>query len=164
MSGLEKPRSTRGSSSRASSPDRGMSRVISGRHIDDQYHGFETYTGNRPGDVEDKENEERQDKTNDEAGLSGNDTASEEGVEKESGRDGDVEISGAPPSERDLEAGKLEKIKTTGSKRSRTRDPNLVSWEGPDDPENPKNWAFRRKWAATLIGTTNMTFPLILGI
>lgn len=23
-------------------------------------------------------------------------------------------------------------------------------WDGPDDPENPKNWTLRKKWAATL--------------
>ncbi|KAF8433769.1 MFS polyamine transporter [Boletus edulis BED1] len=27
----------------------------------------------------------------------------------------------------------------------------VVDWDGPDDPENPKNWSFRRKWAATAI-------------
>lgn len=27
----------------------------------------------------------------------------------------------------------------------------LVDWNGPDDPENPKNWSFKRKWAATAI-------------
>ncbi|KAG2338816.1 MFS polyamine transporter [Suillus weaverae] len=27
----------------------------------------------------------------------------------------------------------------------------IVDWEGPDDPQNPKNWSYRRKWAATLI-------------
>ncbi|KAI0338723.1 MFS polyamine transporter [Trametopsis cervina] len=27
----------------------------------------------------------------------------------------------------------------------------LVDWEGPNDPENPKNWTFKRKWAATAI-------------
>ncbi|KAJ3572441.1 hypothetical protein NP233_g3081 [Leucocoprinus birnbaumii] len=26
-----------------------------------------------------------------------------------------------------------------------------VDWEGPDDPQNPKNWAFRKKWLATTI-------------
>ncbi|KAI2640368.1 MFS general substrate transporter [Hypomontagnella submonticulosa] len=30
-------------------------------------------------------------------------------------------------------------------------DPNLVTWEGPEDPENPKNWAFSKKWAAVFI-------------
>ncbi|KAJ3994602.1 MFS polyamine transporter [Lentinula boryana] len=27
----------------------------------------------------------------------------------------------------------------------------VVDWEGPNDPQNPKNWSFRRKWAATVI-------------
>ncbi|KAI0002444.1 MFS polyamine transporter [Russula compacta] len=26
-----------------------------------------------------------------------------------------------------------------------------VDWDGPDDPENPRNWSFRRKWGATVI-------------
>ncbi|CAK7231496.1 hypothetical protein SBRCBS47491_007949 [Sporothrix bragantina] len=30
-------------------------------------------------------------------------------------------------------------------------DPNLVKWEGPDDPENPKNWKISKKWAAVFI-------------
>lgn len=29
------------------------------------------------------------------------------------------------------------------------KDPDLVTWDGPDDPANPKNWTFKRKWAAT---------------
>lgn len=28
-------------------------------------------------------------------------------------------------------------------------DPNLVTWDGPDDPANPKNWTMRRKWIVT---------------
>ncbi|KAF5865391.1 hypothetical protein ETB97_004208 [Aspergillus alliaceus] len=31
------------------------------------------------------------------------------------------------------------------------QDPNLVSWNGPDDPDNPKNWPTRKKWGAVLI-------------
>lgn len=26
------------------------------------------------------------------------------------------------------------------------RDPNVVDWDGPDDPENPLNWPEGRKW------------------
>lgn len=37
------------------------------------------------------------------------------------------------------------------SKSQRERDPNMVSWNGPDDPENPKNWTMRRKWMAVLV-------------
>jgi MFS family permease len=32
-----------------------------------------------------------------------------------------------------------------------------VTWDGPDDPENPKNWNFKRKWAATFI-VSSFTF------
>lgn len=34
----------------------------------------------------------------------------------------------------------------------RQRDPNLVTWDGPDDPNNPKTWPFKKKWAAVLVG------------
>ena len=30
--------------------------------------------------------------------------------------------------------------------------PNLVTWDDDNDPSNPKNWSFKRKWAATIIG------------
>jgi MFS family permease len=26
-----------------------------------------------------------------------------------------------------------------------------VTWSGPDDPENPKNWSIRKKWAVTFV-------------
>lgn len=26
---------------------------------------------------------------------------------------------------------------------------NIITWEGADDPENPKNWPLKRKWIAT---------------
>ncbi|KAI1208055.1 MFS general substrate transporter [Annulohypoxylon truncatum] len=32
-----------------------------------------------------------------------------------------------------------------------TDDPNIVNWNGPDDPENPRNWAFSKKWGAVFI-------------
>lgn len=25
-------------------------------------------------------------------------------------------------------------------------DPNVVDWDGPDDPENPMNWTDNKKW------------------
>ncbi|PCH40176.1 MFS polyamine transporter [Wolfiporia cocos MD-104 SS10] len=31
------------------------------------------------------------------------------------------------------------------------RDVQIVDWDGPDDPQNPKNWSFKKKWAATAI-------------
>ncbi|KAI0483314.1 major facilitator superfamily domain-containing protein [Xylariaceae sp. FL0804] len=33
-------------------------------------------------------------------------------------------------------------------------DPNLVTWTGPDDPDNPKNWPFSRKWSAVFVVST----------
>ncbi|KKZ60911.1 hypothetical protein EMCG_00672 [[Emmonsia] crescens] len=38
--------------------------------------------------------------------------------------------------------------------KTRTRsilDPKMVTWEGIDDPLNPKNWSPKKKWAATVI-------------
>ena len=31
------------------------------------------------------------------------------------------------------------------------RDPNLVEWDGPGDPENPQNWSVRYKWFMTIV-------------
>ncbi|KAG6830992.1 hypothetical protein H0H92_013464 [Tricholoma furcatifolium] len=33
----------------------------------------------------------------------------------------------------------------------------IVDWEGPDDPANPKNWKYSRKWAATIV-VSSFTF------
>ena len=30
-------------------------------------------------------------------------------------------------------------------------DPNIVSWDGPDDPENPQNWSQRTKWTRAMV-------------
>ncbi|KAJ7171197.1 major facilitator superfamily domain-containing protein [Mycena filopes] len=40
-------------------------------------------------------------------------------------------------------------------------DPEEVTWDGPDDQNNPQNWSVRRKWAVTMvciIMTVNVTF------
>lgn len=37
------------------------------------------------------------------------------------------------------------------------RAPDLIEWDGPDDPENPMNWANSQKWAVTL-ALASMTF------
>lgn len=46
--------------------------------------------------------------------------------------------------------------------RQQPRDPNIVDWEGPDDPENPLNWPFRKKVVATVIiaSITFVTYEL----
>ncbi|KAI9709156.1 MAG: hypothetical protein M1828_002547 [Chrysothrix sp. TS-e1954] len=37
------------------------------------------------------------------------------------------------------------------SRSKQEADPNLVTWDGPDDPDNPKNWSSKRKWAAVFV-------------
>jgi len=49
-----------------------------------------------------------------------------------------------------------------------TRDPNVVNWDGPDDPENPLNWAPRRKWTniflLAIITTLTFVAPPFLAL
>jgi len=33
---------------------------------------------------------------------------------------------------------------------------NLVTWNDENDCTNPKNWSFKRKWAATIIGVISL--------
>ncbi|KAK5023609.1 hypothetical protein LTS07_009117 [Exophiala sideris] len=56
---------------------------------------------------------------------------------------------------RDVEASAPELIREKSARS--IKDPNLITWEGPEDPENPKNWTYRKKWAATLI-VSSFTF------
>ncbi|KAL4865826.1 hypothetical protein BDV12DRAFT_145095 [Aspergillus spectabilis] len=62
----------------------------------------------------------------------------------------------------DLEANRqgptadLEKSRTARSGQSR-QDPKLVTWNGPDDPDNPKNWPMRKKWLIVLM-VSSFTF------
>ncbi|KAF2109713.1 major facilitator superfamily transporter [Lophiotrema nucula] len=66
------------------------------------------------------------------------------------------EIRGGIPDERDIEAQpNLEKKKSEREKK--LEDPNLVTWDGDNDPKNPKNWSMNRKWAATFI-VSSFTF------
>lgn len=53
--------------------------------------------------------------------------------------------------QRDLEIG--EESDGSQSKERQTQDPNLVTWDGPDDKENPKNWSLNKKWIDVLLGT-----------
>jgi MFS transporter, DHA1 family, multidrug resistance protein len=43
-----------------------------------------------------------------------------------------------------------EKAEQLRRKESKHRDPNLIEWDGPDDPENPMNWPASKKWIVTL--------------
>ncbi|KAL4780156.1 major facilitator superfamily domain-containing protein [Aspergillus varians] len=48
---------------------------------------------------------------------------------------------------RNIDARQLAKEKTT---EETPTDPNLVEWDGPDDPENPQNMSQARKWLITM--------------
>lgn len=34
---------------------------------------------------------------------------------------------------------------------SAPKDPNMVTWDGPDDPNNPQNFSTFRKWLVTFV-------------
>jgi hypothetical protein len=137
-------RDSRGGS-RPTSPDPALSRVISGgTHLDDhsQYHGHLYH---------DPTKEPLEDSTSDETDLS----EKEQDLEDADLQEGDIvpRVRDGIEDHRDVEniGEKLEKSRTTKGGGS-ARDPNLVTWDGVEDPENPKNWTNGRKWAATFVG------------
>jgi hypothetical protein len=162
---IEKPKSTRSrrntsgaasrASSRASSSQPGLSRPISGRHLDDHasYHGH-GYHG-------EPQNEEvlYDDDSSDETDLTEKDT-NETGIEPESSGDIVPEVRDGIEDQRDVEAGpKLEKSKTTRSGKS-ARDPNLVTWTGPEVciSNRSHTWSDSGGFASS---TNNATYPAI---
>ncbi|KAI4595676.1 hypothetical protein KJ359_006665 [Pestalotiopsis sp. 9143b] len=61
-----------------------------------------------------------------------------------------TQVQTVPLDQHNFKAG----IKVASQRTRRSEDlpdPNLVGWEGHDDPQNPKNWSSRRKWVATLV-------------
>jgi multidrug resistance protein len=41
------------------------------------------------------------------------------------------------------------------------RDPNIVDWDGPDDPANPQNWPAKKKWGIIgALGAVTLITPL----
>ncbi|KAF6805695.1 MFS multidrug transporter [Colletotrichum sojae] len=48
-----------------------------------------------------------------------------------------------PPSEKD--------VREHEHKPDDPEDPDLVTWSGPSDPANPKNWPKHKKWTATIL-------------
>lgn len=53
--------------------------------------------------------------------------------------DSEVVLVGPPDSRKEHELEQGEKT------MEQTRDPNIVDWDGPDDPENPLNWPIWKK-------------------
>jgi len=60
-----------------------------------------------------------------------------------------VTLSGsdADHKERDLEAANL----PAPDAAQDSKDPDLVTWDGPQDPANPKNWVMKKKWVMTVL-------------
>ena len=141
-------RSQRSQTSRPPSPP-GLERLRSGTYLDDQFH----YHHHNDTPIEPVDG----DTANDDLGTSekkSQETDLESGSREEVGpeaRCGSLELE-------DLETGRrLEKVKSSRS----VRDANLVSWNGLDDPDNPKNWTMGHKWAATFTGRTFPTAMII---
>ncbi|OCK73652.1 MFS general substrate transporter [Lepidopterella palustris CBS 459.81] len=60
----------------------------------------------------------------------------------------------APGSEKDLEKNEVaESLSSEDSPEEvdEPADPNIVWWDGPDDPQNPMNWTFFKKWGTVMI-------------
>ena len=96
------------------------------------------------------------------AASSNNELSSQESSDLEKQKDKEAEEEpdeidggpfGLPADDPELGDRALEKKHTTKS----IKDPNLVTWDGPDDPANPKNWTTKRKWMATLV-VSSFTF------
>ena len=50
---------------------------------------------------------------------------------------------------------------TSSSEEKETKDPNLVPWDGPEDPEPAKNWWNETKWNYTLtVAVFTMMAPI----
>lgn len=142
---------SRSQRSQTTAPQLKLARLHSGTYLDDQSHFH------------------HQDR-HEIAGYSGETSSSEElditekeqehkNAARRGSQDLDAEVGFQTEGHTDLEAGPtLEKRRSTRT----PRDPNLVDWDGSNDPENPKNWLLSRKWAATLIGMYhNLTSTLL---
>ncbi|CAI6337721.1 unnamed protein product [Periconia digitata] len=145
---------SRSRSSQTSNPP--LHRLLSSQFPDDVsvYHqedGEGVYVDEDAASIHQSETERRMTQSD---GFSFSETESAEKAEPErihtlTGEDTIEETAEDTTAEQDIEA-RAVALEKTKSARS-TRDPNLITWEGDDDPKNPKNWSFRRKWAACLI-------------
>lgn len=80
--------------------------------------------------------------------------------DSEKEKDSDLESPIAPIADQDAnvdiekQGGRQDQGHDNGDEQ---RDPNLVDWDGDDDPENPMNWNPVRKWAiATSMGSMTL--------
>ncbi|TVY57264.1 Efflux pump vrtL [Lachnellula cervina] len=133
-------RNTSGPTSRPHSPPLARIRTHLDDHAGQHGHGFHDHNHDRA-DEESTDDTDVPDEKDEAAG----------GLKQKSSVDIEPEVRDGIENQRDVEAApKLQKEKSSRSRRS-LRDSDLVEWEGPHDPKNPKNWSIGRKWAATLV-------------
>jgi hypothetical protein len=65
-----------------------------------------------------------------------------------------------PSSPVDAEAPAAEKD-SDGKKDAVVADPNLVDWDGPDDPANPRNWSKKRKMVNTTLVSLSVLYSYV---
>lgn len=150
-----------------------LERISSGNHLDDaghyypddeSYHTFDSRSRDREDQYRNDEGELAQEKTREtdldrtavgvdlEAGVTSSlsSSSSDDTEEVAEVRDGIRDVR-----DRDMDTPEhlaQRRSRRLTRKESLAKDPNIVTWDGPHDPENPKNWPFRRKWMATIIG------------
>lgn len=60
----------------------------------------------------------------------------------------DTSSSSTNLADKDLEKG--EEATPAPQPPKKERDPNLIEFDGPNDPENPMNWSVKKKWVTTV--------------
>jgi hypothetical protein len=142
--------SRRPQTSRIEFPTPELTRLRSGTHLDDHSHYYNLHGHCSTEAAEYTSSEELE--------LAEKDTKCTTDLEQEPSEEIIPGVRHGIEDQRDVEVGpKLEKSESTKS----VRDPNLVSWNRPDDPDNPKNWTLGHKWAATLIGEQRSSASII---
>jgi hypothetical protein len=53
--------------------------------------------------------------------------------------------------EKDVEQGNVAEDTKKAEHKVEEHDPNVVVWDGPDDPGNPMNWSRNYRWAITIV-------------
>lgn len=59
---------------------------------------------------------------------------------------GDKDLEASSNDRRNEDVEKQQQNQQQSDNKEEERDPNVVDWDGPDDPQNPMNWSSYRKW------------------
>ncbi|RMZ80542.1 hypothetical protein DV737_g2958, partial [Chaetothyriales sp. CBS 132003] len=88
----------------------------------------------------------------------------------EEGKEPDLEALSTTNKNNSSSEVEAEKPQEPQTQTAKEADPNLVTWDGPDDPKNPKNWPFALRWQITAVSSaftfiapvsTSMTAPAL---